>query len=128
MYESDSGHPVEIGRLDLPKELSVHEFRGRGPHPLDAVDVVIAGSFGEGFALRMAARGVAVASTGLTDPVEAVREYLARPVPGRPTACGCEHGHGHDQPEAAAHHSHPHGRGSAAEAVRAEEKEGQGHG
>ena len=41
---------------------------------LDAVDVVIAGSFGEGFAARMQARGIVVVATELTDPIEAVKE------------------------------------------------------
>ena len=64
VYEAaEGGEPVEVDRLDLPKELSMHEFHAKSPHPL-AVDVIIAGSFGEGFATRMAARGiVAVART-----------------------------------------------------------------
>ena len=57
VYETTEGaEPVEVDRLDLPKELSMHEFHADSPHPLDAVDVIIAGSFGEGFATRMAAR------------------------------------------------------------------------
>ena len=71
--------PVEIDRLDLPKEMAMHEFHQDGPHPLDTVDVVIAGSFGDGFAHRMAKRGVWVATTDRTDPVEAVRDFLAHP-------------------------------------------------
>jgi predicted Fe-Mo cluster-binding NifX family protein len=92
VYEAAAGgEPVEVDRLDLPKELSMHEFHAKGLHPLDAVDVIIAGSFGEGFAARLEARGIAVVATELTDPIEAVKEYLARDPslvaklpPGRP--------------------------------------------
>ena len=109
VYEvAEGGEPVEVDRLDLPKELSMHEFHADGPHPLDAVDVIIAGSFGEGFATRMAARGIVAVATDLTDPVEAVKEYLARlqsgGEPPAGTACGRGHGHGH-----ARWHSHAHG-------------------
>jgi predicted Fe-Mo cluster-binding NifX family protein len=69
--------PQEIERLDLPKEQSIHEFGEQGPHPLDAVDVVIAGSAGPGFISRMAARGVRAVTTSETDPVIAIRTYLA---------------------------------------------------
>lgn len=58
IFEVATGAPArEAGRLDLPKELSIHEFRGEGPHPLDEVEAVIAGSAGAGFVRRMAARG-----------------------------------------------------------------------
>ena len=59
--------PREIRRLDLPKEQSIHEFDERSPHPLDHVEAVIAGSAGEGFVKRMAARGVRAVTTAETD-------------------------------------------------------------
>jgi predicted Fe-Mo cluster-binding NifX family protein len=121
VYEAtEGGEPVEVDRLDLPKELSMHEFHGDSPHPFDAVDVIIAGSFGEGFAARMAARGIVAVATNLTDPVETVKEYLARlQSGGEPlarTARGCEHGHGHRHQHAHAHghrHGAEHGSGRA---------------
>ncbi|MGP9812467.1 NifB/NifX family molybdenum-iron cluster-binding protein [Rhodopseudomonas sp. NSM] len=69
--------PQEVERLDLPKEMSIHEFSEQGAHPLDAVDVVIAGSAGAGFISRMAARNVIAITTAETDPVVAVQTYLA---------------------------------------------------
>ena len=107
VYEAaEGGEPVEVERLDLPKELSMHEFHADSPHPLDPVDVIIAGSFGEGFGIRMAARGIVAVATDLTDPVEAVKKYLARLQSGGKlpagTACGCGHGHAHQ-------HAHAHG-------------------
>ncbi|UYO50014.1 nitrogen fixation protein [Rhodopseudomonas palustris] len=69
--------PQEVDRLDLPKEMSIHEFKEDGAHPLDKVSVVIAGSAGPGFLNRMAARGVVAITTSETDPVTAIQNYLA---------------------------------------------------
>lgn len=72
--------PAEVERLDLPKELSFHEFHGDGPHPVDGVDVIVTGGCGAGFSRRLAARGIRVVVTGETDPVTACRA-LARGEP-----------------------------------------------
>jgi predicted Fe-Mo cluster-binding NifX family protein len=71
----DKGLSVETDRLDLPKELSMHEFRGF-EHPLDELDVLITGSCGEGFVRRMAAKGVRVIATSETDPAKAAAMVL----------------------------------------------------
>lgn len=115
IFEGAAGQePVEVDRLDLAKELTIHEFNGDGAHPLDAVQVVLTSSFGEGFGRRMAARGIAAVATPLTDPVEAVKAYLTSPESALTTAeatCGCdhehEHGHGHM-------HAHRHGHAQGA--------------
>ncbi|EEW26178.1 NifB/NifX family molybdenum-iron cluster-binding protein [Rhodobacter ferrooxidans] len=78
VYEAETGQtPREVERFDLPKDLSIHEFRGDGPHPLDSVAVVIAASAGDGFVRRLAARGVIAVATAETDPVAAITGYLA---------------------------------------------------
>ncbi|NVN84918.1 MAG: nitrogen fixation protein [Rhodopseudomonas sp.] len=78
VFDAEPGRPPhEVERLDLPKEQSIHEFRGEGAHPLDAVQVVIAGSAGAGFVSRMAARGIKAVVTSETDPMTAVANYLA---------------------------------------------------
>jgi len=69
--------PIELDRLDLPKEQSIHEFKGEGAHPLDAVDVLIAGSVGAEFISRMADRGICALATTETDPVIAIARFLA---------------------------------------------------
>jgi predicted Fe-Mo cluster-binding NifX family protein len=68
----------ELERLDLPKAMSMHEWRGGDddPHPLDAVAVVITASCGVHFPERLARRGIRVEQTAETDPVKAVRDYL----------------------------------------------------
>lgn len=50
------------------------------PNPLYAVDVVIAGSFGEGFSRRMRKQGVVAVMTNETDPLQAIEDFLATPV------------------------------------------------
>lgn len=131
IYEAVAGQePVEIERLDLPKELSMHEFHGKeGPHPLDSVDVLISASFGEGFAQRMAERGLTAVTTDKTDPVQAVKAYVEMVAqgiaPAAPTLCSShEHGHGHDH-----EHQHGHGHGEGHGHGQGEcHGEGQGHG
>lgn len=76
VYESQETEIREIERLDLPKEMSMHEFRG-DQHPLDALDVLITGGCGQGFVRRMAAKGVRVVATGETDPLRAVTGFVA---------------------------------------------------
>lgn len=66
--------PREAERLDLPKEMSFHEFRG-DRHPLDGVTALITGGAGEGFRVRMAQRGIELVVTGETDPLQAVIDY-----------------------------------------------------
>lgn len=84
------GRPVECGRLDLPPEMTLHAFSG-GPHPLDRVDVVIAGSAGAGFVTRLGERGVIALSTTETDPCAAVSAYLDGTLPpgGEHDGCAC---------------------------------------
>lgn len=99
--------PVQGEWIELPRELTFHEFRGEGAHPLDEVDVLIVGSAGPGFARRLAARGVTVVQTAETDPQKAVRDYLAGTL--APAAeHSHDHGQGHDHPHAHEHH-HAHG-------------------
>lgn len=85
------GEPVETGRLDLAKEMAIHEFGG-GPHPLDEVQVIIAGSAGPGFVARMKERGITAVATTESDPRTAVSAYLAgtlMPAAPHDHDCGC---------------------------------------
>lgn len=71
------GTAREIEQLDLPKEMAIHAFCGDGPHSLDAVDVVIAGSAGEGFVRRVASRNVRAVMTIEIDPATAATALVA---------------------------------------------------
>lgn len=96
LFEAEAGkEPAETGQLDLPKEMSMHEFAG-GPHPLDGVDVLIAGSAGPGFIVKMRERGVIAVATEETDPVKAINDYLVgklTPAAPHDDDCGCGHHH-----------------------------------
>lgn len=93
--------PRELERLDLPKEMAFHEFRGDA-HPIDGVDALITASAGPGFVARLAQRGIEVVVCGESDPLTAVRDYIAGTVkPPLPHDHdhhhdhGGDHGHGH---------------------------------
>ncbi len=101
VYEVGPNSEVaENERLDLDKMMTMHEFRGNhDAHPLDQMDVVIAGSAGTGFVQRLHARGVRVVVTGETDPLQAITDYLNdRIKPPAPHSCN-HHNHQH-------HHTH----------------------
>ncbi|MCB1850804.1 MAG: nitrogen fixation protein [Gammaproteobacteria bacterium] len=87
--QDGEGNAVEIDRLDLPKELSMHEFRGSS-HPIDEVDVLITGGCGDGFRARMANRGIRVVTTSESNPTVAVNAVLA----GLPLPEALPHTHG----------------------------------
>ncbi len=100
VYDAEPGaEPIEVARLDLPKEAAMHEFHGAGPHPVDGFHVILSQGFGGGFARRMATRGIVAVATDKTDPVEAVKEYLAslqtKVQAPQGSSCGCGHGHAH---------------------------------
>jgi hypothetical protein len=94
VFETRDGAEVqETERLDLPKEMSLHEWSGQGEHPLFDLDILITGSCGEGFIRKMGSRGVQVRATSETDPVTAVKALLAGTLP---EAAPHEHQHGEE--------------------------------
>ena len=92
IFERDpaTGEVREMARLDLPKELSMHEFRGQ-EHPIFEMDYLIAGSGGQGFIGRMASEGVQVILTAEQDPLTAAQAVAE----GRPLAPPAAHEHHH---------------------------------
>ena len=67
----------EPERVELSKEQLPHHFKDDGPHPLHGVQVLIAGSAGDGFLRHMAGWGAQVLLTGETDPRAALQKVLA---------------------------------------------------
>ena len=64
--------------IDLSKEQLLHHFEEKdGAHPLDGVDLVVAGSAGDGFIRHMKKRGADVLLTGEEDPTQAITRILA---------------------------------------------------
>ena len=99
IYEVRDG--VVAGRelLELPLEEALHSTPGDTAHPLDGVDVLIAGGMGGGMQAKLRARGIAPRVTELTDLDAAVTAFLAGAMPaleGGAGGCGggC-HGHSH---------------------------------
>jgi len=66
----------ELERIDLPKEMSLHEFKGDN-HPLFNLDIIVTGGCGDGFINRMASHDVQVITTSETNPLEVVKKLLA---------------------------------------------------
>lgn len=63
--------------VDLDKEQVLHHFQDDGPHPLDGIEVMVAGSAGDGFVRHMKKRGAEVLLTGEKDPAAALTCILA---------------------------------------------------
>jgi predicted Fe-Mo cluster-binding NifX family protein len=73
-----AGEPLPTpARVELAKEQLFHYFQDDGPHPLDGVEIVLAGSAGDGFVRHMKKRGADVLLTGETDPATALAKLLA---------------------------------------------------
>jgi len=89
VYEAEGDEaPREAERIDLPKEMSLHEYHGPD-HPIYGLDVVITATCGQGFTQRLAKHGVRVVTTAETDPVTAAAAVAA----GRPLPSAEPHGH-----------------------------------
>jgi predicted Fe-Mo cluster-binding NifX family protein len=94
IYDVQPGaEPVEVARLDLPAEQSFHETGGAGSHPIDGCAVLLSAGFASHFAQVMAARGIQAATTDKEDPIEAIKDFLARRAAGTlPPVIGCDCG------------------------------------
>jgi DNA-binding transcriptional ArsR family regulator len=77
VFDAEKGKaPREPERLEFRRELSIRDFSGNGPHPLDIVQVLIIGDAGPGIIGWMSARGIEVVRTSESDPVAAVVKHL----------------------------------------------------
>ena len=103
--------PLEADRLDLPLELTMWETRCTNAHPLDAVDVVITGTFGDHLPQRLARRGVLAVLTQHSDPLAAINEFLASAdaatlVAAAKTRLAASNDHTHSDESDCHHHGH----------------------
>ncbi|WP_457572061.1 NifB/NifX family molybdenum-iron cluster-binding protein [Desulfovulcanus sp.] len=76
IYEIENGEVIKKELLELPREKSFHDSSPHDPHPLDDVDVLIAGGMGEGLMKRLGRKGIRGIVTGERDPDKAVLLYL----------------------------------------------------
>lgn len=72
--KNEQGEWFESDRIDLPKEMSIHEFKGFN-HPIEVVDILITSGCGAGFIHKMKSRGVEVVTTSEPDPLTAITQY-----------------------------------------------------
>jgi predicted Fe-Mo cluster-binding NifX family protein len=78
VFDCQSGQPAaEPLRVTLTKEQLPHYFEGDGPHPLRGIQLMVAGSAGDGFFRHMAKWGTDVVLTGEADPRRALEKILA---------------------------------------------------
>lgn len=66
----------EPQRVQLSKEQLPHYFKDDGPHPLFGVEIVVAGSAGDGYVRHMEKWGAIVLLTGEVDPFAALKKIL----------------------------------------------------
>jgi len=76
VYEvTEEGTVTELDRIDLPKEMSMHNYRG-DDHPIFELDLLLTGGCGAGFINRLAQYNVRVVATGETSPAETIEKLL----------------------------------------------------
>jgi predicted Fe-Mo cluster-binding NifX family protein len=95
IFEADpEGKPTEVERLDLPMEMSLHDYHGED-HPLFelGLNAILTQGAGHGFVQRMARHGIQVHTTSATDPIAAVTALLA----GQPLPAAAPHEHEHGE-------------------------------
>lgn len=95
IYEVDRGYITQRSLLELEKDQSFHDSRGHERHPLDNVDVLIAGSMGERLYLRLSDKGIQPIITDEADPDIAVTRMLMGLLKPLPIATGCHSRHPH---------------------------------
>jgi predicted Fe-Mo cluster-binding NifX family protein len=93
VFDVEAGRIAARSLLELPREASFHDSSPRAAHPLDGVDLLIAGGMGEGLQARLARRGIEAVVTTERDPERAVLLWLADSLPH---AAPHSHSHGQD--------------------------------
>ena len=66
---------TEQDRIDLPKEMAMHNYRG-DDHPIFELDLLFTGGCGAGFINRLAQHDVKVVATGETSPTETIEKLM----------------------------------------------------
>ena len=77
MFNIENNKIIEKELLELPKEQAFHESSPHEPHPLDEVDILIAGSMGQGLMMRLERKGIKGVITKEDDPERAILLYLS---------------------------------------------------
>lgn len=70
--------PIEVGRIDLPIDMTIHQWDGQGQHPLFEVDHILTASCGEGFIKKMSRRGIGVHISDEKHPIKAAERLQTK--------------------------------------------------
>lgn len=77
LFDCHPGAPLPSPtNITLTKAQLPHHFQDDGPHPLHGVEILIAGSAGDGFIRHMDAWGSKVLLTGEQEPLVALQKVL----------------------------------------------------
>ncbi len=77
IFKIENGQILSKEMLELPKEQSFRETPPDALHPLDDVDLLIAGGMGQGLRQRLGQKGIKCLVTSEEDPEKAVTLYLS---------------------------------------------------
>ncbi len=73
--------PVEVDRVELPRDKVFHHHKDGAPSPIPGIDAVITAFAGEGFAGHLDKIGIRAVQTSESDPARAVAGFLAETLP-----------------------------------------------
>jgi predicted Fe-Mo cluster-binding NifX family protein len=76
IFRTENNKIIDKTLLQLPKEQSFHDSSPHEAHPLDDVDVLIAGGMGHGLRMRLERKGIKSLVTKEDNPEKAVLLYL----------------------------------------------------
>jgi len=78
VFTCTSGEPIALPEnVQLTKEQLPHHFLDNGPHPLHGVEIMVAGSAGDGYIRHMKKWGAEVLLTAESDPHAALQMILS---------------------------------------------------
>jgi len=93
IFKVDDGKVISKELLELEKDEVFHGYPPTADHPLDFIDVLIAGSLGQGLVNRLAAKGIKAMATKETDIDKAIEQFLDGSLEPQPVHS--HHGHDH---------------------------------
>ncbi len=76
VFNTKNSKIIDKELLELSKEQAFHESSLHDIHPLDHIDVLIAGGMGQGLIIRLERKGIKGVVTKEDDPERAVLLYL----------------------------------------------------
>ncbi len=94
VFITENNTIVKKELVELPKDQSFHESSPYESHPLDDIDILIAGDMGQGLVARLERKGIKSLITKESDPEKAVLLYLEGSLESEQPN---PHHHGHNQ-------------------------------